>query len=876
MRTNRLQRPAAWMLAGTLTFWLPPAAAAQEPQEPSNDASRRPGEQTDARTAQQGEQPPAFAEQVVVVGSRARPRSVTESTAPVDAIPAADVARRGVADLADRLRAILPSFNVNPQEDGDTAAVVRPAHLRALAPHHTLVLVNGKRRHRGAVIAWNDAYGMSEGAQGPDVSAIPAIALRQVEVLRDGASAQYGSDAIAGVLNFLLKDDRSGGAFELRTGVRGAGDGRGYSVAGNAGLPLGRTGFANLSLEYGNANSTSRSGQRRDAAALVAAGNTHVDDPAQIWGAPEVNDDLKLFGNFGRLLGNGVQLYGHTNYASREVVSFFYFRNPNTRSGVFSNDGGRTLLIGDVLAARGERSAGCPTVAIAGDAPDPAAYQRIADDPNCFSFRERFPGGFTPRFGGTARDASAVAGLRGQFAGGARWDASFTAGSNVADFFFLNTVNASLGPESPTRHRPGSYGQREIGVNFDVAHDLTPRVHAAAGVEWRHERFEIGLGDPASWRAGPYAAQGFSVGSNGLSGFGPIAAGAWGRGNYAAYGDVEWRGAQRGWTLGGAARFEHFDDFGAAVNGKLSGRYPLSDVVALRGGVSTGFRAPTPGQQNAFNVSTVFDFDRRDLFNVGAVPSTSGVARLRGGRPLTPERSVHYGAGVVVETGPLTLTADYFRIDLSDRLILTRNFALDRDEVTRLAAGDALIARGLSDFRFFTNDLETRTQGIDLIAVWTPPALGGDASVSLVLNYTDTAVTGVNRALLSADWVTDRVRNLEEAHPKSRWSLTVDQAAGPVRLRGRLSWYGAWFDYRDGFVYDGKPIVDVEAAWPLTDAVTLTLGGENALNTYPDENPKAADPSLGFWGGNLYPPTAPFGFSGGYYYARIGYAWGGG
>ena len=893
---GRAGTPAACLLA--LLCGLPSPGAAQdrgetrptreEAQRNRTDAPERQSETTDAparqaespdATARQAESPdaqaaaPPFTEAVVVVGTRARPRSVVASTAPVDAIPGADFVRQGGANLADQLRAVAPSFNVNPQEDGDTAAVVRPAHLRALAPHHTLVLVNGKRRHRGAVIAWNDAYGMQEGAQGPDLSAIPAIALRQVEILRDGAAAQYGSDAIAGVMNLLLADDRSGGRLELRGGSFGAGDGGSYAVAGNAGLPLGRTGFLNLSAEYGNANSTSRSAQRRDAAALVAAGNPAVRDPAQVWGSPDVDDDLKLFANAGHLLDGGVQLYGHANYARKEVVSFFYWRNPNTRGGVFSNDGGRTLLVGDARAARGEGSAQCPTVTVTNDAPDQAALDRIAADPDCFSFRERFPGGFTPRFGGAVRDASAVAGARGQLAGGTRWDASVAAGSNTADFFFRNTVNASLGPETPDAHRPGSYRQQEIGVNVDLGHAVTDRVDLAAGAEWRRERFEIGLGDPDSWRAGPYAAQGFSVGSNGLAGFGPIAAGHWGRANAAVYGDVEVRGAAREWTLGGAGRVERFDDFGGAVNGKLAGRYPLAGAVALRGSLSTGFRAPTPGQQNAFNVSTVFDFARGDLFNVGTVPSTSAIAALRGGRPLAPERSVNYSAGAVVGGGPFTLTADYFRIDLSDRLILTRTFTLAPREAERLAADGVAAARGLSDFRFFTNDLETRTQGLDLVAAWTPAALGGRTAFSVVFNRTETAVTRVNPDLLSPDWVTDRVRNLEEAHPKTRWNVTVDHAAARWRLLGRLSYYGAWFDYRDGFVYAGKPIVDVEAAWPVSDAVTFALGGQNVLNTYPDENPKATDPSLGFWGGNLYPPSTPFGFSGGYYYGRIDYRW---
>ena len=466
------------------------------------------------------------------------------------------------------------------------------------------------------------------------------------------------------MLNLLIRDDRAGSRVELRSGAHAAGDGREYGVAANAGLPLGRAGFANLSLEYGEIGSTDRSVQRADAAGLIAAGNGHVRDPAQRWGAPDVGDDLKLFANLGSVFANGVQAYGHANFARRDVLTFFYYRNPNTRGGVFSSDGGRTLLVGDVLAARGDGSANCPVVAIEDNVPDPAALQKVFDDPHCFSFQELFPGGFAPRFGGVERDASVVGGVRGEFAGGVLWDASVTAGTNTADFSMRNTVNASLGPATPTTFDVGLYGQREVGVNLDLSRPLSDRVHLAGGVEWRREQFRIGLGQPESWLQGPYAAQGFSVGSNGSPGFGPIAAGRWSRANAAVYGDVELRG-ERGWVVGAAARLEEYEDFGATLNGKLSGRVPLSGRVALRGSLSTGFRAPTPGQQHAFNVSTQYIFALDDLVNNGTIPSTSAVARLRGGRPLTPERSVNVSVGAVAGGGPFTLTADYFRIDLS-------------------------------------------------------------------------------------------------------------------------------------------------------------------------------------------------------------------
>ena len=849
---------------------VPPTAAAQnepderaDPDQPAGQAAR------DGQAAEdepEAPAPPQFDDEVVVVGSRARPRSVTASTVPIDAIPAAEIVSQGHTDVGDRLRTIVPSYNVNPQPVGDAARLIRPANLRGLAPDHTLVLVNGRRRHRGAVITWI-GNGVADGAQGPDISTIPAIALRRIEVLRDGAAAQYGSDAIAGVLNFLLKDERSGGSVELHTGGHGAGDGGAYTVSANAGLPLGRTGFANLSLEYGEAGATSRSVQRDDAALLIAAGNDAVADPAQIWGSPRIDDNIKLWGNFGHLFAAGVQAYGHANYASRRVASGFFFRNPNTRAAVFSADGGRSLLIGDAIDAQdgvADGSANCPAVPVAAGRPDAGALARVFADPACFSFQERFPGGFTPQFGGDVRDASLVAGARGQLGGGVLWDASASAGFSEADFFIHDTVNASLGPATPTAFDPGLYRQSEIGLNVDFSYPLGERVHLAGGAEWRNERFAIGLGEEASWRIGPYAAQGFSAGSNGFPGFSPIAAGAWSRANTALYGDVEVRGEDEAWTVGGALRLEDFEDFGATTNGKLSGRYRLAAALALRASASSGFRAPTPGQQNAFNVSTEFDHELMDLVNNGTIPSTSRVARLRGGEPLQPERSVHYAFGAVLDAGPLSITADYFRIRLADRLALTQLFALAPAEVDGLLAEGVTSARNLQNFRFFTNHFETRTQGVDLIATYAPPRLGGRTTLGLLFNHTATAVTRFDPQVLDAL----RVRELQEAIPGTRWSATVRQALGRWRLLARLSYYDEWFDSRDLHVYHGDAVVDLEALHPLGDSVTLAVGGQNVLGNDPEENPIARAK------GNRFSAHTPFGINGGYYYARLNYGWG--
>ena len=809
----------------------------------------------------------------ITVGTRAEPRSITESAVPVDAIPLQEIARQGSTTLDYQLRTLVPSFNVATHPISDAATLVRPASLRNLAHDHTLVLVNGKRRHRSSVIAW--FAGVTDGAQGPDISTIPSIALRQVEVLRDGASAQYGSDAIAGVMNFLLKDNRAGGSVEFNTGTYRAGDGDAYSIAGNVGLPLGETGFANLSLEYGNADPTNRSVQRADAAALIAAGNTAVADPAQIWGNPTIENDVKFFGNFGHMFSNGLQLYGHTNFAEKKVTEGFYFRNPNNRENIYSLDDGETLLIGDVLDAQDgivDGSANCPTVRVTDNVPDPAALAQVFADPNCFSFQELAPGGFTPQFGGEVSDMSVVGGVRGVVANTLAWDASAGYGAHESDFFFNNTVNASLGPDTPRDFDPGVYRQEEVNLNFDVSYAATDMVNIAGGTEWRNERFEIGAGGKPSFEVGPYAAQGFVSGSNGFPGFPDYTEGAWNRSNVALYGDLELRDPGEGWTVGGAVRFEHFDLFGSTTNGKLSALYGLTDTISVRGGVSTGFRAPTPGQQNTLNVQTTIDPKTLQLVDSANVPSTFRAAELRGGKPLEPERSVNTTAGLVVDTGAFTLTADYFRVDVSNRLALSQMFTLDNDERALLLSEGIASAGTLKFFRFFINDFSSRNQGIDMVSTYSPPALEGNTALSFALNYTHTELTKESDLLTSGD-----VLGLERGVPRIRWNAAVNHRVGRVGLLGRLNYFGSWADHFDArFVrgadsplLDGRYIVDLEASIAVTDNVTLAFGGQNVLNTFSQRMGLFAEIF-----GLPYSQFTPWGLSGGYYYARVNYRWG--
>ncbi|WP_419162283.1 TonB-dependent receptor [Candidatus Palauibacter sp.] len=816
--------------------------------------------------------------ELVVVGSRAQPRTVTESMVPVDVIPVSEISRQAETNIDFLLRSVVPSYNVRTEPISDAATITRPANLRGLASDHTMVLINGKRRHRGSIITWLGA-GLSDGSQGVDIGSIPGIALRQVEVLRDGASAQYGSDAIAGVMNFILKDDRTGGAIQMKRGSYYEGDGDMLTVAGNVGVPLGSTGFANFSVEYGNQDPTDRAIQRADALALLGAGNSAVRQPsAQIWGSPEVNNDLKMWLNTGYTFNDDEQFYAFGNLSTKEVDGGFFFRNPNTRGAVFSPSGdenGQRLLIGDVLDARDgvvDGSANCPVVRITNHVPDPAALAQVFADPNCFSFQEMFPGGFTPQFGGNVTDWSFVSGVKGGNDSGFTWDASASFGSHTTDFFIYNTVNAALGPETPTDFDPGLYQQQEFNLNFDVAYEASDQVHIAGGLERRDERFTIGQGQDESWKIGPYAQQGFSSSSNGFPGFSPIAAGDWDRQNVAIYGDVHFGGGDSPWTIGTALRWEDFSDFGSQLTGKVSGRLEVSDKLALRAGGSTGFRAPTPGQQNAFNVSTVFDATIGDLVNRGTIPSTSGVADLRGGQQLQPEKAFSLTAGAVLDADAFKLTMDYYRISISDRFAQTKTFKLSDDEVIRLLSEGITSAANLAEFRFFTNDFSTRTQGIDLVANYSPPSRAGATSFSLLFNYTGTTVTDFNPEVVDED----RLDQLEHSIPSWRGSLNVVHTLGKVRGLLRGTWYDSWVDVGGVVIggvedtpFPGRFLVDLELSTNLTEDTEIAIGATNLFDTYPATN----DPDTAGSVGLLYPESSPFGFNGGYYYVRVNYRW---
>ena len=901
-------------------------------------------------------------EVVVSIGSRRAARSAVGTPAPVDTLATSDFIDHATSDIADMLRLVVPSYNVNTQPISDGGTIVRPANLRGLSPDQTLVLLNGKRRHRAAVITFLGG-GIADGAHGPDVGVFPSLALRRVEVLRDGAASQYGSDAIAGVVNFVLKDDAQGVVFEAKTGSTYAGDGDNYLLAGNAGFALGVGGFVNVSAEYGETDDTIRSVQRADAAELIAAGFSEVAAPrvngittevTQIWGQPRIDDAVKLLVNSAYGFTGGAEAYAFGNYAKRTVEGGFFFRHPTGRDNrriydgplvnpangnalVVDADGtardavtgeavakpARSVRVGDLSGdTRGDCPAGIPVTAGGGLLPDRAILDQVRADANCFAFLELFPGGFVPRFGGVSVDRSLVIGLRGDldFGTGLGYDISYSYGYNQIDYFIKNTVNPSLGPTTPTAFKPGAYEQIDGNFNLDLAYEIpvsafASDLHAAGGFEWRRERFDITAGDPASRQLGPLSrpspayprGQGFASSSNGFGGFTVDSSSV--EDNTAAYVELE-ADVTAKFTAQTAIRWEDYSSFGSTLTYKIGGLWLVSDGVSARGTFSTGFRAPTSGQANVTNVSTAFAGDL--ITEQATLPLSSAAGRfvndeLGGVFTLDAERARNVTLGAAFAIGDLDLTLDFFDIQVEDRIAISEQqdfrgllVGAGRRAGLSLAAmgiahdvnGDGLVnaddgesaqilnalnaagvvraadfagAEDLASVAFFTNDFDTRTRGVDMVATLPLYWGAGATTLSLAVNYTATEVT--RRGALGAK----RLRQLEENLPKWKGNLTFRHNRPRARWLARLNFHGP---YAEAHADDGsrwiapgtEATLDVEGGYALTEHWELIAGAANLLDNFPDEHQYATVV------GSRYPTTAPFGISGGQYYVKARYS----
>ena len=809
-------------------------------------------------------------EEVVVVGSRRRDRSAADSPVPVDVIGGDDFAAQGDSNMDSLIASLVPSYNVSQEPISDAATFIRPATLRGLAPDATLVLVNGKRRHRAAVIALLGA-GISGGSQGPDVSVIPAIALDRLEVLRDGASAQYGSDAIAGIMNFVLKEDNSGMAVDAKWGSHYEGDGDALTLSTNVGLPLTEYGFANFSFEWKESDPTSRSRQRGDAQGLIDAGNSNVRQPAaQIWGAPEYSDDFKLFGNFGIDLGNGMEAYAFGNWAERQVEGGFYYRNPHTRGGVFRGpmvNGEPTVKVANLS---GDLSYQCPTIPIRNNVPDAGGLAAVGADPNCYTLYEKFPGGFTPQFGAFIDDYSMAGGVRGQL-GAWYFDVSAVAGRSNAEFYIYNTINPQLlgqRNDIDVHYDAGHYTETDRVVNLDVSRPVDfanfyGPLNVAAGFEYRDETFKITNGEPNSFYIDTeygLGAQGFGIGSNGFPGFQPGDAGSHKSSAIAAYVDLESNVTER-LLVGAALRYEDYKEFGDTLDGKVAMRVQVADAMALRGAVSTGFRVPTAGQANLRNVTT--EFNMGFLADIATLPPTNPVAQQKGAKALTPEESVNITLGAVFEAGPADITIDYYNIKIEDRIAFTSRFSLTPSDIAALQAAGVSDAASFTSVRFFSNQQTVKTQGVDVVVTLPFDLGGGSSSLTAVANWSDIELSKFN-----PDFTSDNRRlQIERGRPETRFVLTWTHLQGPWRFMARGRYYGDFYDAPTNdasvsYFPDSKFLMDFEVSYDVGEQVTLLAGAQNAFDTYPQQNP------AGEVAGLIYPESSPFSFNGGFYYLR--------
>ncbi len=864
-------------------------------------------------------------EEIVTIGTRREARSSADTIAPVDVISGNDIKDQASNDISDLIRTVVPSYQVNTQPISDAATIVRPANLRGLSPDNTLVLLNGKRRHRSAVISFLGG-GISDGAHGPDIGVFPSLGLKQVEVLRDGASSQYGADAIAGVINFQLRDDREGGSVEVKYGSTYEGDGDNVKIGANLGFPLGESGFLNVTAEFQESDGTFRSVQRDDALALIAAGNSAVASQAvntvtsesvQYWGQPDVEDDIKLFFNSAFQITENVEGYAFGNIAERTVTGGFFFRNPTNRGGVFTGPsvnaitgaaeagGVASVLVGDLsVDTAGDCPAGIPLTGNGGLIPDPTVLAQVTADDNCFSFVELFPGGFTPRFGGDSSDQSLVLGFRGELNNGLSYDVSYTYGENEADFFISNTINASLGPNTPTSFRPGTYIQTDNNFNIDLNYSLPVEgfasdLNIAGGFEYRDENFEIIPGDAASFALGPLAApssafptgQGFASSSNGFGGFSvPVDES---QDTTALYVDLE-ADITDELTLQAAVRYEDFNTFGDTTNYKLGGLYRFTDTTVLRATYSTGFHAPTTGQANVTNVTTAFD-ENGDLTDQGTLPLSSAAgqfvnAQFNNQFSLGPEEAENISIGIGFEIGSASFTIDYFNIEVEDRIAITdqQDFqglltqvananGVDLSGGTQtsqvlnalnaagiLNAADFVGSEDLGSFGFFANDFDTETEGFDVVANFPVDLGSGSSSLALAVNYTDTEVT--RRGNLSDR----RLLQLEENLPNFKGNLSFRHFEDNWRVLARANFHDSYveahLDSGDLIIEPGGEITfDVEFGYTISEKFDVIAGVTNIFDALPDENVFSGV------AGSQFPTTAPFGFNGGQWYLRANY-----
>ena len=827
----------------------------------------------------QGDQEEAgILEEVVVTGTHRAGLLPTETLSPVDVFDGTAIEQQASFDFTDTLTKLTPSLNTQRFPIADGTAFVRPVSLRNLAPDQTLVLVNSVRRHRSALVNLQLAPlgTVNQGAQAVDFSAIPASAIKRVEVLRDGASALYGSDAIAGVINVILKDNSEGFVTNAQYGSYYENDGDRLRVDANAGFNLGPNGFINLSLEYGSSDITSRGNPRPDAAevaSIVGADVTPYNGFGQRWGDPDV-EAWKFFVNAGIDLSVNTELYGFASYMDNSTLSGFFYRGP-VLPPEYEITARTTLQIdnnGDFLPDPAPQSL---IDSIIEQGLNPADYVTAnSDSPSGWvllnPIHTEFPGGYSPFFGADIKDYSVVFGVRGDTDNSFSWDIFGRIAENEVSYVLEQSINPSLGRLSPLTFNPGTLTQEEseVSANFVKTFDNSP-LNLAFGFQWRNETYKIAEGDAGSTTVGPTFAQ-FGVGSDGFQGFFAATAGKFKADSYAAYVDLEGDLSEK-FSGAVALRYENPEDFDSTLDYKISGRYDFTDSFAIRATYNTGFRVPTPGQLHTLNITTTADTSGNLIPN-GTYPVDNPVALALGSVPLTTEESKNFTIGLVWEALDNTsITFDYYDIQVEDRIgLLSKTIDQDAvDELNDMGYPNAELLLN-SSASYFSNAFDSDITGFDFMITSNFDVGSGLLVVDFRHNHNKQKIKNVKPGTINAS----RVYDLENQVPQDRSILTFTYGTDKWNGVFRLNRYGNWKttaglfspgDASDEYKYGSEILIDVEARYRFTDIFSMAIGAENLFDAYPD---KEQDPTSEFLGAE-YALTSPFGFNGGFWYVRV-------
>lgn len=831
-------------------------------------------------------------EEVVITGVRGKPRTVQDSPVPVDVFSSEDLENVEFTDMNDIVRTLVPTYNLSREPISDGASFIRPATLRGLPTDKTLVLVNGKRRHRAALVRIGGS-----GVQGPDLATIPAAAIGGLEILRDGAAALYGSDAIAGVMNFQLKTNDSGGSLFVTSGEYYEGDGSNTTIGGNIGFSIGDGGFLSISGEHYTADATYRGNQycgswfcldpdgaaydsfiadgRPDRIAyatdpdfLAATASASLEgDVVQPWGNPNA-ERTSIFFNAGMPVSETVDFYAFGNYTESESDGSFFYRYPYN---------------GTIEELR---------------EPDGSIYFPL----------EKYPGGFTPRFFGEVEDMSLVAGLTSSAEGALGWDVSVRTGESSIDYTLANTINPSMGPESPTSFKPGTLTNTETQFQVDLSYALSDTLTILGGASYLDEEYDIGEGEADSYRVGPYAASdpwGFcsgdsptaagqavidagstldcsdsddpvyravGVGSNGFPGYSPAFSDVYSRDSFAVYAELN---ADVGDSLfvQGAIRYEDYSDFGSETIFKLAGNYSISDSMSLRASYNTGFRAPTPGQQGTTNVST--RLPNGFPVAVGLFPASGTVAQTLGATDLKPETSSGFSVGVTGSVGSADFTIDYYTIDVDDyfNAVSTRDVSSDPtagDAYSNFLALDAAGVAGantIGGVNWFTNAYDVGVSGVDAVVTLPIDSDLGTTDITLTYGYNKFEFNSSPDGFLNAEAQHD-IANFD---PNTRFILQANHKIDNIGVNLRGSYWGEGSNRASSSddsaiqTFGSIFMTDLSLSY-FGDGYTISAGGMNIFDEYPDK-----DSISDYCCGRIYPSASGISWQGGRWYVKAEY-----